>query len=107
MKERLHEVPEVPAVHRCLHGTQDRAEPTQEACREPREEARRCKCPFLACHDAPLLPEFPCLPACYLRRRFAPPIDLTAERPSTACSCVASTAGVRGSETPRRLRARR
>ena len=49
-KERLHKVPEVAAVHRLEHRAHDRAQHPQEARREPREESRRCECPFLGRH---------------------------------------------------------
>jgi hypothetical protein len=41
-------VEEFNAVHRRLHGTQDHAQAPQEACREPRQERRRCECPSSA-----------------------------------------------------------
>ena len=53
-KERFHEAAaEVGAGHCCLHGAQDGAQTPEEACGEPREEARRCRCPCLARHDEP------------------------------------------------------
>src|SRR5215217_2487121 len=93
-KERVHEVAEVPAIHRLEHRAHDRAQHPQEAGPEPGEESRRCECPFLGRHDdPPLLLRVSSL-LMSLNTKSGMPTETTSKRSSLkAASCHGTTPG--------------